>query len=273
MLEAALLILVATGGLWMLSQHLNGKSTDLKPADELWDEKTLSPIAGGGLYSINKAGENPTYSAFSDLQLAHGGLTLRDSRDGQQRFINFAYMQWVSAVLMAEDGTAQVVIHVEANQQWRLLHLRLAQTDMVLLTKVLRRVLPSARLNLDKPVIKPIGPIAARVVEESLQGEITLGQEVKLYILPHLLIVLHDDTVRAKLDMSSFRRVLSIERISRKFDSVLNPNTPEGMVRIHSLYETAAFALPQYRQLAEELSYLSRCPVEFIIQEDKTHKS
>jgi hypothetical protein len=274
MLEAALLILVATGGLWMLSQHLNTRSDNSKPLEiETLDAKTLSPIAGGGLYCITKAGEHPTYSAFSDLQLAHGGFTLCDSRDGQVWFINFAYIQWVSAVILADDGTAQIVIHIETNQQWRLLHLRLAQTDMMLLTKVLRRVLPSARLNLDMPVTKPIGPIPARAVDENLQGEITLGQEIKLYILPHMLIVLHDDTVQAKLDMSSFRRVLSIERISRKFDSVLNPNTPEGMVRIHSLYETAAFALPQYRQLAEELSYLSRCPLEFIVQEDKTHKS
>jgi hypothetical protein len=237
------------------------------------DEKLLSPIAGGGLYCITKAGERPTYSAFNDMQLVQGGLMFRDSKDGQACFINFALIQWVSAIQLADDGTAQIVLHIEANQQWRLLHLRLAQADMMLLAKVLRRVVPSARLNLDMPVVKPIGLIPARMVEENLQGEITLGQAVNLYLLPHLLIVFYEDSVQAKLDMSSFRRVLSIERVSRKFDSILNPTTPDGIVRIYSLYETAAFALAQYRQLAEELSYLSRCPVEFIVQEDKTHKT
>lgn len=274
MFEAALLILVATGSLWLLSQRLKSDPSQSVPVDtEEWDENILSPIAGGGLYSITQAGESVAYSAFSDLQLAHEGLTLRDNDDGQSRLFRFALIQWVSAVTVADDGTAQIVIHVESSQQWRLLHLRLAQSDMVFLTKVLQRVVPVARLNIGRPAAKPIGLILARMVDESLQGEITLGQAVGLYLLPHMLIVLHGDTVQAKLDTSSFRRVLAVERVSGKLDNILHPNTPDGIVRIYSLYETAAFALPQYRQLAEELSYLSRCPVEFIVQGDKTHKT
>ncbi|MDQ7027283.1 MAG: hypothetical protein Q9P01_01840 [Anaerolineae bacterium] len=274
MFEAALLILVTTGSLWFLSQRLKLESAQAIPVNtEESDEKVVSSIAVGGLYSITQAGDSAAYGAFSDLQLTHDGLTLRDNGDGQARLFRFALIQWVTAVTVADDGTAQIVIHIEASQQWRLLHLRLAQSDMVFLTNVLQRILPAARLNIDRPISKPIGLISARMVEENLQGEITVGQAVDLYLLPHMLIVLHDDKVQAKLDTSSFRRVLAVERVSGKLDNILHPNKPDGLVRIYSLYETAVFALPQYRQLAEELSYLSRCPVEFIVQDDKTHKT
>ena len=120
--------------------------------------------------------------------------------------------------------------------------------------------------------MSPIGPIAAKVAEDTLQGKISFGADISLYLLPHILIVLQGDIVRAKLDTSSIRRVLSVERISGKLDNLLHPNTPDGIVRLYSLYETVAFALPQYQELAQEISYLSRCPIEFITQEDKTRK-
>ena len=93
-----------------------------------------------------------------------------------------------------------------------------------------------------------------------------------LYLLPHILVVLQGDVVQAKLDMSSIRRVLSVERLNNRFDQLLKPSSPDGVIRLYSLYETVAFALPQYRELAEEIAYLSRCPIEFITQEDKTGK-
>jgi hypothetical protein len=273
MLEAALIILVATGSLWILSQRMKSDTTQLSVLNqETWDESVLTPIAGGGLYVIGKAGENLTYTAFSDLRLVNGGLALRDNHDGQTRFIHVGVMQWVTAVTPEADGTAQITIHIESDKQWRLLKLRLAESDMVLLAKVLVRVVPPSRLNIGNRPTNPIGPVPARMVDENLQGEITLGAEVGLYLLPHMLIVLHDDMVQAKLDTSSIRRVLAVERVSGKLDGILNRNMPEGIVRLYSLYESAAFALPQYRQLAEEISYLSRCPVEFIVQEDKTNK-
>ncbi|MEO1647044.1 MAG: hypothetical protein AAFR67_17795 [Chloroflexota bacterium] len=128
-------------------------------------------------------------------------------------------------------------------------------------------------MNIGRPPATPIGPLAAHIAEDTLQGESNLGAEVSLYLLPHMLIVLQGDKVSAKLDTSSIRRVLSVERITGKLDSLLHRTTPEGVIRLYSLYETVAFALPQYRELAEEISYLSRCPVEFITQEDKSRKS
>ena len=73
MLEVALLILVAGGSLWMMSRRLLADTSRLLPLDkDKWDEQTLSPIAGGGLYNIAKPGEIITYTAFSDLQLVKG---------------------------------------------------------------------------------------------------------------------------------------------------------------------------------------------------------
>ena len=143
---------------------------------------------------------------------------------------------------------------------------------MALLVRVLRKIIAPARSNIGYTPSNPIGPIAARIVEETLQGEITLGREIGLYLLPTLVIVLSDGYVQAKLDLSSIRRVLAVERVSGKLDTLLQRATEDGLVRLYSQSETASFALKQYREFAEEISYLARCPVEFIVQEEKTSK-
>ena len=99
MLEAALLIILAGGGLWMLARRLRQRPT---PADgEDTDRRLLTPIAHGGLYRVGSPDDMPPFSAFSDLHLVQGGLALRDNRSGQMCQFDFAFVQWVSAVTLA----------------------------------------------------------------------------------------------------------------------------------------------------------------------------
>lgn len=270
MIETILVMLVATGGLvFMANQWQRGQGRLPAPNDIAG--KVVSTIAEGGLYSIYKIGDAPQLSAFADLHLVQGGIVWRDALTGLQQMLGFSHLQWVSAVHVSAEGIATIHLHTELNAQWRIVTLQLPQTDMGMLVKVLRQVVSPSRTNIGRQPAHPIGPIAARLLEENLQGETNVGAEVSLYLLPHLLVVLHGNTVQAKLDTSSIRRVLAVERVSGKLD-LLN-NAPEGIVRLYSLRETAVFALPQYRELAEEISYLARCPIEFITQNEKTDKA
>lgn len=269
MLEAALIILLATGGLWALvrlQQHHHQETSDFSGDPP----SPVSTITEGGLFGWGKPGERISLQAFQDLHLIPGGFALRSSRTLHEQVLYFAEIQWVSDVELQPEGIASVSIHAEQGGRWRILQLQLVESHMALFTKVLRQAVSNARLNLGNLHATPVGPVAARVVEENLQGETSLGAEVGLYLLPHLLVVLRGDLVQAKLDMSSIRRVLSVERTNGALDSLLK--TPEGIVRLYSLRETASFALPQYQELAEEIGYLAHCPVEFITQEDKLRK-
>ena len=270
MIEAAILVIIA-GGLWVVASQFKKHQHQLPL---LSNEKriSLSTIAEGGLYQLASPSESIPMRAFRSLHLIEGGLRLQDNLTQQSHVIDFATIQWVSAVTFAQEGIASIAIHIEAQKHWRILSLQIPEADMAVLVKVLRQLISSSRLNIGRPPANPIGPLLARVTEDTLQGESNLGAEVALYLLPHMLIVLQGDIVQAKLDTSSIRRVLSVERLNGRLDALLHPGVPEGVIRLYSLHETVAFALPQFRELAEEISYLSRCPVEFITQEDKTGK-
>ena len=270
MLETFIIALVITGGAVAFANQWQRKqpTTQIELAQQ---PHVLSAIAQGGLYSFSKPSEKPQVTSFSNLHLAHEGMVWRDNRAGTQHIVDFRYIQWVSAVDFQEEGIAKLEIHLDIGGHWRILSLQLPASDMGMLVKILKRVLPAHLTNLGQAPAKPIGPLSAKLTEDTLQGETSLGAEVSLYLLPHLLIVLADDTVQAKLDMSSVRRVLAVERITGAFDNILSKQ-PDGVIRLYSMYETASFALPQYRELAQEISYLSRCPVEFITQDEKTGK-
>jgi len=271
MIEAAIFAIIA-GGLWVVATQLNKRQTLALPLVHETDRRSLSVIAAGGLYQITAPSEQNGMRAFRDMYLIEGGISLRDNQNNQIQIIDFSTVQWVSAVTLPQDGIASISIHLEIGQHWRILTLQIPEADMSVLVKLLRKFINLSRLNIGRPPANPIGPLNANIAEDTLQGVSNLGADVSLYLLPHMLIVLQGDIVRAKLDTSSIRRVLSVEKVSNRLDSLLYPHSPEGVIRLYSLHETVAFALPQFRELAEEISYLSRCPVEFITQEDKAGK-
>ena len=272
MFEAAIFVIIASG-LWAVAKQINKRQQMPLLMDSQFDRRSLSVIAEGGLFRLSSPGDKPRFQAFRQLHLIEGGLKLFNNASNQAHLIDFATVQWVSAVTLPQSGIAEISIHIEVQHHWRILTLQMPEADMSVLVKVLRHVTTSSRLNIGRPPANPVGPLSAHITEDTLQGESNLGAEVRLYLLPHLLLVLRGDIVQAKLDTSSIRRILSVERVSGRLDTLLKPNAPDGVIRLYSLHETVAFALPQYRELAEEIAYLSHCPVEFITQEDKTDKS
>lgn len=271
MFEVAIFVIIASG-LWAVAKQMNKRQQSPLLVDSQLNRRSLSVIAEGGLYRLSSPTDTARLQAFRQLHLVEGGLQLYDNASQQAHIIDFATIQWVSAVTLPQSGIAEITIHIEVQHHWRILTLQTPEADMSVLVKVIWQVVTPSRLNIGHPPATPIGPLSAHITEDTLQGESNLGAEVSLYLLPHLLLVLQGDTVQAKLDTSSIRRVLSVERISGRLDTLLKPNAPDGVIRLYSMHETVAFALPQYRELAEEIAYLSHCPVEFITQDDKTDK-
>lgn len=275
MVEVALLFIVATGGLvWAAHrwQQQQNRAIEFELEATRRPARVVSTIADGGLYHLGKPGDIIQIAPFRDLHLTANGMALTDNVTQNVHTFDLMTIQWVSAIELSPERVASIAIHLEQRGRWWILTLQLPEADMALLARVLRRFVASNRMNIGNRPIAPIGPIDARLVDENLQGETALGAGVQLYLLPPILVVLREGRVQARLDTSSIRRILAVERINNRLDSFLSGQQSDGIIRLYSMHESVAFALTQYRELAEAISQITRSPVEFITQMDKAQK-
>lgn len=281
MLEIGLIALatLATGGLIALARthwqqrHFQKSTPRLLPADNhSMNAKPFGTIAQAGVYSFGTPNQPGESRGFAQLHLEYGDLVLQDARSQRVLYFPLMAIQWVSDISLEPGEVSVMTLHIERDHHWHLLTLHLPQMEMRNLVRVLRQAVHSGRINVGNLTYKPIGPLPAYSAHQSLQGDTVINQPVELYLLPHLLVVLKDGRVQAKLDISSVRRVLAVERVSGVLDSVLKPGTPEGIVHLYSMNETVSFALVPFRDFADEIGALSRCPVEHVYHEDKANK-
>lgn len=282
MLEIGLIALaaLATGGLialartrWQQRHFRNPTPQAQREALEgTLSRKPYVTIAQAGVYQFGTPNYGGKTQSFSRLALEYGDLVLQDAKSRNLLYFPLMAIQWVSALSLEPGDVSAMTLHFERGGVWHVLTLHLTQMEMGVLSQILRRAIHPSRRNIGNAPQNPIGPIEAYYTEQTLQGETMLGDAVSLYLLPHLLVVLKGDHVEAKLDLSSIRRVLAVERSIGVLDNVFKRNVPEGMVRLYSMSETAAFALMQFHELADEISTLSRCPVEHVYREDKASK-
>lgn len=244
---------------------------DIPPSTALLDYPPAYIIAADGYFQLGTPHHADYPARLEQLTLTKDGFTLRDiTRNQTQRFY-FHEIQWASAVAFADDDTATIYLHFDSHHIWRILMLKLPAREMQLFIRMLRRVLPYGRHSFDQPYT-PIGPLAARIAGQNWQGDVMLGTQVSLYLLPHLLVVLVGDVVYAKLATGSIRRVISLERDTVGLGRLVQRRRNGGLVRLHSMTETVAFALSHYHELADEIAFVARCPVEHIKQRDKRDK-
>lgn len=180
-------------------------------------------------------------------------------------------IQWVTATQDAPNHTTRVELHYEHQNEWRILHIALPSQAMTQLGYLLKRILPRERIS-QRPDSHLIGPFSARMVMQNLIGETQLGHDVSLYLLPNMLVVLADNRVQFKLNLGHVRRVLAVERVTKPLDRFIIRGLTAGMIRLHSMTQTIAFALPHYLELAEQISARSQCPLEHIEQAEKRQK-
>ncbi len=218
---------------------------------------TLVRLAQSGYFQWEKPQKPSPPQAFTVLHIIEGGLSLI-TLDGRAIEWLFSDIQWVSEVVFNAPHTASVRLYIEHQGVWRVVTLHLNRSEMGAFMRLLRRVLPNARMGATKNNFAPL-LFMARIAEQTLEGETTLGAEVGLYVLPNMLVILRDDVAHGKLALSGIRRVIALER----------DNAREGMVRLHSHTQTALFVLPQHETLAMALSELAHCPLEMVSRDHK----
>lgn len=260
--------LITLGHQWRMQHQIDPLSTPFE--DDL--QETPISISAGGQYQFGSLQYLNTKQPFIRLLTYQQGLTLWDAAAEKTRFIPYTQIQWVSHIQSHHGQHDSVMLHVESQNRWIVLRLWLEHADMMRLTQILRKKLPLEARNFDGKPQQPIGPIAANIAGQTLQGETRIGDAVSLYLLPHMIVILKQNQVLGKLYLQRIKRVLAVERLMNRLDTFWNKQKASGFIRLHSMYETVAFLLPQYRELAEEISFLSQCSMEIVTRADKQHK-
>lgn len=267
------LMTLVAGGIIAITRPWSHRRPWLRRPPRLRLSPALDPIqiAAVGQYYLAAPGRRVSSAYFVDLHVEAGGIAWHDRITREDHYVAFEDIQWVSPATVADTGQASITLDLEIAHYWRLLTLQMPEADMNRLAALLRRTLSPANYPLNGRPGAHFGPVVARVAGQTLQGEITLGADVMLYVMPRLLLVLRGDLVQAKLDLSSIRRILAVERQHGPLDNLLK-SAPDGMIRLHSMTETVAFALPDYIELAEELAYATGCSIEYVSRADKSQK-
>jgi hypothetical protein len=271
MLEVGLFGLLAAATLetlrhyWQQQQHLvrleraSGQPTSKLP---------VYHIASDGMFQFGTPTQPGEAAAFRQLRALDSGIAFVNEQTKREYVLTFADIQWFGDIQASTAQTYALRLHLEVDGHWQILTLYLNQPAALTLKTILRQALPPERVRVD---YHPVGPIQARIAGQNLQGDTYLEDAVMIYVLPHLLIVLRGDVVLAKLSTRSIQRVLAVEHVNKGLNHLLTKSAA-GIVRLHSMYDTVAFALSQYRELADEIAYLARCPIEHIYRDDKRNK-
>lgn len=270
MVELSLIALstACVGGLaawWARAQQVRGlHHVALQPTVPVTQTVTLS---SGGLYRLSTPEQLSARQAFADLAITPADLMLTNAHDRRALYFPLSAIQWLSAPQSQAEGISILHLHLEVDERWLILSLTLPQAEMTTLLRILRWRLPHSHLPSDQPV----GPVAARLVYQDWQGVTELGPAVGLYLLPHLLVVLKEGRVQAKLSLASVRRVLAVERQPGRLEQWWG-GLPDGLVNLYSMSETAVFALSDHESFAGTLAGLAGCTLEVVQRDDKAAK-
>ncbi|XWX02967.1 hypothetical protein VZO05_10675 [Aggregatilineales bacterium SYSU G02658] len=151
----------------------------------------------------------------------------------------------------------QFDLYLEREGRWGHLSVFLRLPDAPTLVKLLRRARPDL-------VIGDSGEVAvynAQLADQTLQGELSLGAEVTIYLVGRLVVVTQADVILAKLAVAGIRRVIATEQSNGR-----------GLVRLYSATETTLFFSDQYLALAQHLADQARAPLDIVTLSERKNK-
>lgn len=224
------------------------------------DAPALLLLAEQGAVAYHRPQDVPSPATLKSLELIAGGVRL-NTHTADVFVVLWRETVLVQPLTASDDGQVTLQLHTQAAQRWRVLTLTLHRHEMMSLMNALKRSVPRNRWAQIGDL--PPAWVNARLAQQTLEGVVTKGAEVGIYLVGQWLVILRDDIVHAKLTLKAIRRVLAMERIQKQ---------REGLVRLHSMNETVLFICKEYQALAEEIALRAGCPLEVIARHDKEDK-
>lgn len=173
-------------------------------------------------------------------------------------------------------GVNEMWIHAEHAQTWRILKLRTRKYEMEKLVRAMKVISTPEQVKAYRRR-RPYPNLltdSAYPAKQALTGVWELGKPVSLYIMPLMLVVLHQNRVLETITLAAIQDIAALKR--------MEGGEPEGLVRFTIVYdngdsentyaEKRAFALQHYENWATVLAEAAKRTLEEPIQRKRKGK-
>jgi hypothetical protein len=233
---------------------------------------SLSPICclyGEGFRTDEINGQRTRWQPFI-IALTPSQVAIYDGTPGtQEPCFTLApdQLRWFGRPQKYHGGRNDIWLHVEIDQQWVVVKLRLyryAMQDVVRALKAIATPEQVTAYRRRRPYIH-YGPVTAQPIDQDMLGAWVLHEPVSLYLMPSHLVVLDGVTVRQAIPLETIQAVSAVRRADRW--------RAAGLVRFQADGQPLAFALQPYEAFANALGEAARRtledPVEWLARKKK----
>lgn len=165
-------------------------------------------------------------------------------------------LRWFGRPRKYTPNVNEIWLHAEIDGEWRLIRLRLFQTQMRALVRALKALATdehNAAYRRRRPYVHH-GPVAARPAEQDMLGAWTLGDPLALYLTPLHLVVLSGSRVARAIPLAQIQAIAAVQRLDAPDEA--------GLVRFQVGDESLAFAVDDYQRFAALLGEAARRTLE-----------
>ncbi|NWG16395.1 MAG: hypothetical protein HXY41_07145 [Chloroflexi bacterium] len=192
------------------------------------------------------------------LVLTPGRLTLYERTPQMREIVSFTpeQLRWFGRPHKYTGGYNDIWLHVENDDGWLLLKMRLYRTPMAELVRALKAFAAPDLVTAyrrRRPYIHA-GPYQAAPAAQDIYGAWSLAEPVSLYLMPRFLVILNGGTVLRKIPLEAVQQIGALRRLDA-------PGAP-GLVRFRAEEETFAFALDAHETLARALAEAAKRTLE-----------
>lgn len=175
-------------------------------------------------------------------------------------------LRWFGRPQKYTYGLNELWLHVEVDDQWKLVHVWLDRETMRLLVRGLKSFgVPELVIayRRRRPYIHH-GTVKARPATQDIHGAWMLGDAVSLYLMPRYVVILDEGTALRKIPLESIQQIGALKRLDQP--------RAQGLIRFRAEEETFAFAVDQHEQLAQALAEAAKRTLEAPLEQKRKGK-
>ncbi len=234
--------------------------------------RTPSPllvIAPGSMYRLRQINGTATRWYYCVLEIEQGSIILYPRTRGTQQQFLFAIhaLRWFGRPKKYEMGSNDIWLHLEQDDLWTLLEIRLHHAEMRRFVRTLKTITHETMVKAyrrQRPYIH-YGAVEAYPATQDIYGAWKLDEGVSLYIMPLYLVILRGSRVLRAVPLSDVQEITALRR--------LDEPTDDGLVRFRVAEESMAFAIEHHQEFADRLAEAARRSLEEPpIQKQKAHE-
>lgn len=215
----------ASGGTWFQAETINGSRGARRPfvVEVSAERVAVHPVGGDAAQTV---------------------IVRRDD------------LRWFGRPKKYRYGTNEIWLHAESGGEWRLIRLRLSETQMRALVRALKAIATDAQVSAyrrRRPYLHA-GPVTARPATQDMLGAWTLSDPLALYLTPLYLVLLRGSRVHRVIPLEQVQSISAIDR--------LDAPGAAGLVRFEADSEKLAFSLDDHRGFASLLGEAARRTLE-----------